>query len=102
MTTLDESTKREVRQLVYEFFADECDVDVEEISDETNIIEELEGDSLMMLSLLGKVCKKYGITVKLRVLGKHLMKHPADTIGEVVYVTNLLVEHGDGIVDVEL
>lgn len=94
--------KEEIRDLVYEFFADECDVERESISDETDIIEELEGDSLMMLSLLRKVCAKYQISVELKTLGKHLMKQPANTIGDILSLTNALVEHGDDIVNVEL
>lgn len=99
---LDEEKKQEIRDLVYAFFADECDVGVEAITDETDIIEELEGDSLMMLSLLRKVCTTYGIGVELKALGKHLMKKPANTIGQVLALTLALVEHGDRIVDVEL
>jgi hypothetical protein len=35
-------------------------------------------------------------------LGKHLMKKPANTIGEVLGLTFALVEHGDDIVNVDL
>jgi len=99
---IDETTRNEIRDLVYDFFADECDVDRGSITDATDIIEELEGDSLMMLSLLRKVCTKYGITVELKTLGKHLMRKPTNTVGDIVSLTNALVEHGDGIVNVVL
>ena len=102
MPAIDDATKQEIRDLVYEFFADECDVEPESISDDTDIIEELEGDSLMLLSLLRQVCVKYGVSIELKVLGKHLMKTPSDTIGDILRVTNALVEHGDEIVNVEL
>ena len=102
MPEIDETTGREIRDLVYDFFAEECDVERESITDETDIIEELEGDSLMMLSLLRKVCTKYGISVELKALGKHLMKQPANTIGDILTLTKALVEHGDDIVNVEL
>lgn len=92
----------EIQALVYDFFAEECDVDTADISDDTNIIEDLEGDSLMLLALLETVCKKYGITVELKELGRHLMKKPANTVGEVLQLTNALVEHGDDILNVEL
>lgn len=102
MPAIDEATKREIRDLVYDFFADECDVERESITDDTDIIEELEGDSLMMLSLLRQVCSSFEITVELKALGKHLMKKPANTIGEVLTLTYALVEHGDDIIVVEL
>ena len=102
MSGIDEATKQDIHDLVYEFFADECEVEVESISNETDIIEELEGDSLMMLSLLRQVCAKYGISIELKTLGKHLMKQPANTIGDILSLTNALVEHGDNIVNVDL
>ncbi len=102
MPGIDKATENEIRDLVYQFFADECDVERETITDETHVIEELEGDSLMLLSLLRKVCNKYGITIELKTLGKHLMKKPANTIGDILALTYSLVEHGDDIVNVEL
>ena len=56
----------------------------------------------MMLSLLRNVCAQYGISVELKALGKHLMKQPANTIGDIMSLTNALVEHGDNIVNVDL
>ncbi len=99
---MSEQTERDVRALVYEYFAEECDVDPSEIADDTHIIEELDGDSLMLLALLEKACQRYGITVELKAVGKHLMKRPANTIGDIVFLTSALVEHGDGILEAEL
>jgi acyl carrier protein len=102
LPAIDDATKLEIRNLVYEFFAEECDVEQDEITDDTDIIEELEGDSLMMLSLLRKVCAKYDISIELKLLGKHMMKRPANKIGQVLELTYALVEHGDDIVNVDL
>lgn len=100
--TLASNTKKEIRNLIYDFFSDECDVDKKDITDHTNIIEELDGDSLMLLALMEKVCKKFGLTIELKKLAKHLMKKPADTIGEVITLTNTIIEHGDNILDVDV
>ena len=94
--------ENDVRELVYGYFAEECDVEISEISDESHIIEELDGDSLMLLALLERACKRYGITVELKSVGKHLMKKPANTIGDIVSLTMSLVEHGDGILEANL
>ncbi len=99
---LDPATEQEIRDLVYEFFSDECDVEVEELSDDTDIIETLEGDSLMLLALLEQVRRRYGISIELKTLGRHLMRKPADTVGQVVALTLAVVEHGDDILQVEL
>ncbi len=102
MASVDTTKSQEIRALVYEFFSEECEVEVDEISDTTLIIEELEGDSLMLLALLRKVCGQHGINVELKTLGKHLMKQPADSVGDIIRLTEALVEHGDGIVNVQL
>lgn len=97
-----DAARDEIRTMVYAYFAEECDVDLAEIRDETSIIEDLDGDSLMLLGLLKKATQRYGVTLPLKELGKYLMKKPADTIGDVVRLTNLLVEHGDNIVNIDV
>jgi acyl carrier protein len=102
MREVDQSTIDEVRKIVYEYFSDECDVDISEISDETDVIGDLEGDSLMLLSLLEIFRKRYHLTIELKTLGKHLMKKPADTVGQVIDLTVEIVKHGNDIVNVDL
>ena len=102
MNTVDQATLDTIRESVYEYFSEECDVEPGEISDETDIIADLGGDSLMLLSLLEIFRKKYQLTVELKVLGKHLMRKPANTVGQVVDLTVQLVRHGNDIVNVEI
>jgi acyl carrier protein len=92
----------EIRALVLNFFAEECDIDSAKLTDETNIIEELEGDSLMLLSLLEIVRKKYALKIELKTLGKHLMKKPANTIGQVIDLTLKIVKNGDNILTMDV
>jgi acyl carrier protein len=91
-----------IRTLVYNYFSQECDVAPENIQDTTNVVDDLEGDSLMLLALLEIVRKKYSIGIDLKTLGKHLMKRPANTIGEIVRLSIAVVEHGDNILNIEL
>jgi acyl carrier protein len=100
--SLDKSTSDTIRALVYDYFSKECDVEPDTLSDTTNIIEDLEGDSLMLLALLEIVRKKYSIGIELKTLGKHLMKKPANSIGEIIRLSQSVVEHGDNIINVEL
>ena len=102
MREIDEKTIGEIREIVYGYFSEECDVPLAEISDATDIIDDLEGDSLMLLALLDLFRRRYGLTVELKVLGKHLMKKPANTVGQVIELTAALVRYGNDIVDVEL
>lgn len=102
MPALDKQTEQEIRDLVYGYFSEECDVDLAQINADTDIIEDLEGDSLMLLALLEMVRKKYGLSIELKTLGNHLMKKPADTVGQVVELTKAVVQYGDDIVNMDL
>jgi len=102
MREIDQTTTDEIRSIVYDYFSEECDVPRKGLSDATLIVADLEGDSLMLLALLDIFRKKYGLTIELKTLGKHLMKRPANTIGQVVELTVALVRFGNDIVDQEL
>lgn len=102
MQEIDQQTEREIRDLIYDYFAGECEIDRSRLTDQTDIIEELEGDSLMLLSLLEVVRKRHGLSVELKTLGRHLMRRPANTIGQIVELTLAIVRHGDDIVHLEL
>jgi acyl carrier protein len=102
MTTINPEQLAQIKDMVYDYFSEECDMDKSEISDSTDIITDLEGDSLMLLSLLEVFRKKYELTIELKTLGKHLMKKPANTVGQVIELTAAIVEHGNDIINVEL
>jgi acyl carrier protein len=99
MREIDKATTDEIRAIVYDYFAEECDFPRGDLTDATDIISELDGDSLMLLALLDVFRKKYGLTIELKTLGKHLMKRPANTVGQVVELTVALVRFGDDIVN---
>lgn len=99
---LDAAAEQEVSEMIFEYFAEECGMDRERLNRDTNIIEDIEGDSLMLFSLLEMVLKKYGLTVELKVLGQRLMQQPSDTIGQVIDLTLTIIRHGGNIVSVAL
>ena len=100
MTQVTAETESDVRDVVYDFFSEECEKDVAELSDETNIIEDLEGDSLMFLELLEMMKGKYSLQVELQAIGKHLLENQADTIGKVIGLTLKLIEHEGRIAEI--
>lgn len=100
--TITPEIESEIRNMVYDYFSEECDIDKDELNDDTDIIEELEGDSLMLLSLLELVRKKYNLTIELKTLGRHLMEKPADTLGQVIHLTEAIIQHGNDIINVQL
>lgn len=102
MKEIDAETEQTIREMIYDYFSEECGRGKEEISDDTDIVRDLEGDSLMLLSLLELVRKKYALTIELKTLGRHLMEKPANTIGQVISLTLAVIRYGDDIVHVQL
>ena len=102
MNNVTDEIKLEIRNQVIAYFAEECGCDPQEITEQTDIIEDLEGDSLMLLSLLEIFRKKYGLTIELKTLGKHLMKKPADTVGQVIELSIQIVQYGDDLINMAL
>ena len=101
MPEVTDEMKQEIREIVYDFYAEECEVDRDTLTDDTNVIEDIEGDSLMFLELLETFKKKYDLEVELKSIGKYVLKNPSDTIGKLITLTELIVEKGDAIGDVD-
>ena len=93
MARITDNIKNEVRDTVYGFFAEECEVDISQINDNTNIINDLDGDSLMFLELIEIFKKKYNLDIELKVIGKYAVKHPVTRIGELIDMQLLIIEH---------
>ena len=101
MASLNDKIKAEVREVIYDFFAEECEVDVAEITDDSNIIGDLEGDSLMFLALIEIFTKKYDQEIDLKTIGKYSIKHPVETIGELIEMQLKIIEHGNKIIELD-
>jgi acyl carrier protein len=101
MATITEKTKEEVKEVVYSFFAEECEVDIEKINENTSIIKDLDGDSLMFLELIEIFKKKYNLDIELKVIGKYAVKHPVSTIGQLIEMQLLIIEHENRLLDIE-
>ena len=101
MAKITENTRKEVKEIVYNFFADECEVDLASINDETNIIKDIDGDSLMFLELIEIFKKKYTLDIELKTIGKYAIKHPVQTIGELINMQLLIIEHENKILELD-
>ena len=101
MREITDTIKAEVKQIVYEFFAEQCEVDLAEINDQTNIITDLEGDSLMFLELIEIFKKKYHLEIELKTIGKYAVKHPVETIGQLIDMQLLIIEHENKILEIQ-
>lgn len=101
MALISDQTRKEVREIVIDFFAEECEVDKETIHDNTNIIKDIDGDSLMFLELIEIFKKKYNLDIELKVIGKYAVKHPVTTIGQLINMQMLIIEHENRLLDLE-
>ncbi len=101
MAEMTEKIKAEVRDIVINFFADECEKDATEIHDSTHIFDDLDGDSLMFLELIEIFKKKYFLNIELKTIGKYSIKHPVRTIGELINMQLLIIEHENEILNMD-
>ena len=99
MAQITDKTREEVKEVVLDFFAEECEIEVEEVSEDSNIISDLDGDSLMFLELIEIFKKKYNLNIELKTIGKYAVKHPVKTIGELIDMQMLIFEHENNILD---
>jgi acyl carrier protein len=101
MATITENTRNEVRETVYNFFIQECEVEASKITEYTNVIRDIDGDSLMYLELIEIFKKKYQLNIDLKHIGKYVVKHPVETIGQLIDMTMLIIEYENRIVELE-
>jgi acyl carrier protein len=101
MAIITESIKNEVKEIVYSFFAEECEVDIAQINENTSIINDLDGDSLMFLELIEIFKKKFKLDIELKIIGKYAVKHPVSTIGQLIEMQLLIIEHENRLLEIE-
>jgi acyl carrier protein len=101
MAKINENTRNEVKEVVFNFFTEECSVDPSSMNESTNIISDIDGDSLMFLELIEIFKKKYQLNIELKIIGKYIVKHPVETIGELIDTTLLIIEHENNLVNID-
>ena len=101
MAAITESIRNEVKEIVYSFFAEECEVEIAQINENTSIINDLDGDSLMFLELIEIFKKKYNLDIELKVIGKYAVKHPVTTIGQLINMQLLIIEHENRLMEID-
>jgi acyl carrier protein len=76
-------------------------VDIKDIHAGTNIINDIDGDSLMFLELIEIFKKKYNLDIELKTIGKYSVKHPVQTIGQLIDMQLLIIEHENKLLELE-
>ena len=99
MPEITEQIKNDVKDIVVDFFSEECEVEPDTITMNTHIFDDLDGDSLMFLELIEIFKKKYNLNIDLKTIGKYSVKNPVRTIGELIDMQLLIIEHEDNIIN---
>lgn len=97
--TLTDEEKDGLYNEIREFLADEFEVEVDEITKDTNIIEDLGGDSILFLEMIEELKEKYGVDLEVRIIGQYMLKNPIYTVGETLNTIFEIVEKGEGILE---
>lgn len=97
--TLSADEKAQLATKIKEFLAEECDMDVADIHDETDIMNDLKADSLLFLELIQEIQQDYKLDVELRQIGKYIVKHPVKTVGEAINTLFQFIERGEDILN---
>ena len=92
---LTEDDKQRIFEEIREYLADELEIDKEEITRDTHIIDDLGGDSIIFLEMIEEFKEKYQINIEVRAIGQYMLKNPVYTVGETVNAIFDIIERGD-------
>ena len=95
---LTEDEKKQIYDEIRQFFADELEISMDQVTPEARVIDDLGGDSLMYLELIDLFKKKYDVMVEMRVIGQYFQSHPMHTIAQLAQAVYDIVEGGEALV----
>ena len=99
MREITDEIRQEIKDMIFDYYAEECEVDKSEITMETNPQEDLGSDSLMFVELIEMTADKYDMDIKLQSIGKYMLKSPMDTMSDVVDMFCKIYQYGNDIVN---
>ena len=96
---LTDAEKKQIYEEVREFLAEEFEMDKEEITEDTRVIDDLGGDSILFLEMIEELKEKYEIDLEVRTIGQYMLKNPIYTVGETMKVVYDIIEKGDELLE---
>ncbi|MDD6826161.1 MAG: phosphopantetheine-binding protein [Oscillospiraceae bacterium] len=99
MREITEEIRNEIKDMIFDYYAEECEIDLSEITLESNPQDDLGGDSLMFVELIELASEKYDMDVKLQSVGKYMLKAPLNTMQDVIDVFCKIYQYGNDIVN---
>ena len=70
MREITDQIKQEITDMIFDYYAEECEVERDEITMDTNPQEDLGSDSLMFVELIEMTAEKYDLDIKLQNTGQ--------------------------------
>lgn len=99
MRELTPEIREEIKDMIFDYYAEECEVEKDEIAMETNPQNDLGSDSLMFVELIEMTADKYDMDIKLQAIGKYMLKTPMDTMSDVVDMFCKIYQYGNDIIN---
>ena len=96
---LTDEEKKDLFEEVRQFLADEFEIDVSEITEDTHIIDDLGGDSILFLEMIEEFKGKYEIDLEVRIIGQYMLKNPVYTVGETLNAIFDIIEKGEDLIE---
>lgn len=90
--------RQQIFEDIREFLADELEVDPEEITEDTDVVNDLGGDSVLFLEIVEELRDKYGIKVEVRTIGQYMLRKSISNIGGAVDALCDVIEKGEELV----
>ena len=99
MREITNEIKAEIKDMIFDYYAEECEVDKASINDNTNLKDDLESDSLMLVELIEMTADKFDLDIKLQSIGKYMLKTPMNTMSDVIDMFCKVYQFGNDIVE---
>ena len=99
MREITNEIKAEIKDMIFDYYAEECEVDRASINDNTNLQDDLESDSLMLVELIEMTADKFDLDIKLQSIGKYMLKTPMNTMSDVIDMFCKVYQFGNDIVE---
>ena len=96
---LSQEERGTISDEIRQFLAEEFEIDPAEISDNTNIVDDLGGDSILFMEMIEEIKEKYDIDLEIRTIGMYMLKNPIYTFGETLNAIFEIVEKGEDLIE---
>jgi acyl carrier protein len=96
---LTDEEKKIISEELRQFLADEFEIDPIEITDDTSIVDDLGGDSILFMEMIEEFKEKYEIDLEVRTIGLYMLKNPVYTVAETLNAVYEIVEKGEDLIE---